>query len=325
MRSVLDLRFPDPADVSGWRAFADRSAAIATVHLTAQTADALRGFFRSEGPDALLIENLPVDPELPLPPANGRRPASKTAISEAVIAGLIEQYATILAYSNEKAGAPIHEIAPAAGLEHVASSTGRVPFPCHTDVAFLAPDFSPRGLLLFGLLNQNNAPTSLVPLDHVLNSLSSELKASLAKPIFRHPSPATFELGISAIGPVLWKDQEGAFRIAVQTHAVQATNEEARRAIAGFRQVLELLEPEQVVVGPSAALLFKNDRVLHGRAAFRGERWLQRAYFTDTIERFRQAAHAESREFAFDARKLLGAMAAQKSLAPSESISHSKN
>jgi len=325
MRSALDLSFPDQADVSAWRGFADKSAAVAKVHLTAQSADALSGFFRAEGPDALLIENLPVDPELPPPPSNGRRPASKTAVSEAVIAGLIEQYATILAYSNEKAGAPIHEIAPAAGLEHVASSTGRVPFPCHTDVAFLAPYFSPRGLLLFGLLNQNNAPTSILPLDHVLNSVSSALKASLAKPIFRHPSPATFELGISTIGPVLWKDQDGACRIAVQTHAVQPVNEEARVAITEFRKILEILEPEQVVVGPSAALLFKNDRILHGRAAFRGERWLQRAYFTDCIERFREAVNGRPQEYAFDARELLDFSQRQKTVAPSQVISHSRN
>ncbi len=58
------------------------------------------------------------------------------------------------------------------------------------------------------------------------------------------------------------------------------------------------------------ALLFKNDRVLHGRDAFTGERWLQRAYFTDSLTPFRErmtesdAAErdaAESNAFVFDA------------------------
>jgi hypothetical protein len=325
LNAALQLRFPDPRDLPAWREFVDAAAAIAQVHLPLPVAGALRDFYLGDGPDALLIENLPVDPKLPPPPTNGRRPDSKTAVSEAVIAGLIGRHATILAYSNEKSGAPIHEIAPAAGFENVPSSSGRAPFPCHTDVAFLAPHFSPGGLLLFGLRNHNGAPTSLLPLERVLDAASPALLASLSKPIFRHPSPASFELGATVTSPILWHDAEGAIRIAVQTHAVQPVDDEARSAIARLREILAFLQPEQVVVGPATALLFKNDRVLHGRAAFRGERWLQRAYFTDSIERFRQLTGAGPGAFAFDARQLLSFSGKEKTVAPSEGIVHSRN
>ncbi|MBV8843243.1 MAG: carbon starvation induced protein CsiD, partial [Bryobacterales bacterium] len=204
-----------------------------------------------------------------------------------------------------KAGAPIHEIAPATGLEQVASSSGRVRFPCHTDVAFLAPYFSPRGLLLYGLRNENSAPTSILPLERVLDAARPALTASLEKPIFRHPAPASFELALSVTAPVVWRDKHGAPRIAVQTHAVQPVNAEAGAAISELREILAALEPERVVVAPATALLFKNDRVLHGRSAFRGERWLQRAYFTDSIERFRAATGGGPGNFAFDARQLI--------------------
>ena len=107
LREVSDLIYPNPADPAVWRAFVDASVCLAKPCLPTEVAEALAGFFAAEGPDALLIENLPVDPQLPPPPSDGKRPASKTAISESVIAGLIEQHAAIVTYSNEKAGAPI--------------------------------------------------------------------------------------------------------------------------------------------------------------------------------------------------------------------------
>ena len=325
LEAALKLRYPDPCNLPSWRDFVDASVALAHQHLPASAIAVLGDFFRPDGPDALVFENLPVDPDLPSSPSDGRRPGTKSTVSEAVIAGLIEGHAAILAYSNEKNGAPIHEIAPAVGQENVPSSSGRVPFPCHTDVAFLAPTFSPRGLLLFGLRNQSGAPTSIVPLDSVLEAASASLISSLAKPIFRHPAPATFELGLSVIAPILRRDEGAAARIAVQTHAVQPCNEEARAAIAELRRILTSIETENVVVGPATALLFKNDRVLHGRSAFRGERWLQRAYFTASLEPFRQATGSPAGEFAFDARQLLSSSAQEKIVAPSDTIRHSKN
>jgi hypothetical protein len=305
LHDALALAYPEPGDPAAWRAFVHASVRMAKRHLPSEAAEALAGFFAAEGPDALLIENLPVDPDLPPPPSDGKRPASKTSVTEAVIAGLIEWHAAIVSYSNEKDGAPIHEITPVEGLEHQVSSTGRVPFACHTDAAFLAPRFSPRGLLLFGLLNEPGAPTGVLPLDRILEAAPPGLAALLERPIFRHPSPSSFEVAASVVGPILWRDSRGTAHIAVQTHAVQPVNEEARGAIAQLRELLDTLETERVVLRPGDALLFKNDRVLHGRDAFTGQRWLQRAYFTDSLAPFRERAGAPEDAFVFDARRLL--------------------
>jgi L-asparagine oxygenase len=310
LREASALVYPSPDDRAAWRAFVDASVCLAKRHLPANVAEVLAGFFTPDGPDALLIENLPVDPALPPPPADGKRPAAKDAVSESVIAGLIEQHAAIVTYSNEKAGAPIHEITPVEGLEHQVSSTGRVPFACHTDAAFLAPLFSPRGLLLFGLLNEPNAHTAVLPLDRILEAATPALVHSLEQPIFRHPSPSSFEVAATVVGPIVWHDTRGIARIAVQTHAVQpvvgeARGEEARGAIAQLRALLDTLDTERVVLRPGDALLFKNDRVLHGRDAFTGERWLQRAYFTDSLAPFRARAGAPEDAFVFDAARLL--------------------
>jgi hypothetical protein len=305
VREALALIYPDPGNPTAWREFVNASVNVAKRHLPAEAAETLAGFFAAEGPDSLLIGNLPVDPTLPPPPSDGKRPPSKTAVSEAVIAGLIERHAAIFSYSNEKGGAPIHEITPVEGLEHQVSSTGRVPFACHTDAAFLAPRFSPRGLLLFGLLNEPAAPTGVLPVDRILEAASPGLVAQLEQPIFRHPSPSSFEVGASVVAPILWRDNRGIAHIAVQTHAVQPVNEEARAAIAQLRALLDTLETERVVLRPGDALLFKNDRVLHGRDAFTGARWLQRAYFTDSLAQFREHAGAPADAFVFDARRLL--------------------
>lgn len=304
-RDAMELRYPDPRDLKSWRNFVESSVAMVMRRLPGPVVETLDRFFDPEGPDALLLENLPVDPHLPQRPHDGKRPASKSAVSESVIAGLIEGHASILSYTNEKTGAPIHEITPVEGLEHTTSSTGRVPFACHTDAAFLAPRFCPRGLLLFGLLNQPGAPTAILPLDYILEAASPSLVRSLQKPIFRHPSPSSFEAAASVIHPIVWRDGEGVARIAVQTHAVQPVEEEARNAIVQLRGLLDTLEPERVVLRPGDALLFKNDRVLHGRDAFTGERWLQRAYFTDSLDPFRERAGTAPDSFAFDAIRLL--------------------
>lgn len=327
------LVFPDlqstPHDLSAWRAFVDASVHLADRHLPLSIQDSLNRFFLGTGSDAVLLENLPVDPDLPRSPTDGKRPALKSAVSEAIIVGLTERSASIVSFSNEKAGAPIHEITPVVGLEHIPSSAGRAPFAYHTDAAFLAPRFSPRGLILFGLKNQTNAPTAVLTLDRILESAPAALVRSLRKSIFRHPAPASFELPISVTGPILWLDDRGIFRIAAQTHAVQPAAgpnfDEAYDAISQLRALLDSIEPQKAVLLPGTALLFKNDRVLHGRDAFTGERWLQRAYFTDSTEPFRQRTGAPPDEFVFDARRLLKPTLAEKTLAPQEPISHSKN
>ncbi len=302
LREAAELRYPDPRELPAWRGFVDASVALAQRHLTAEMREALLGFFGADGADAVIFENLPVDAALPPPPSDGKSPAGKGAVSEAVISGLVEQHATIFAYANEKCGAPIHEITPVAGQEHIPSSAGRAPFACHTDAAFLAPRFSPSGLILYGLLNEPGAPTAVLPLDRLLEAAPEALVRSLEKPIYRHPAPASFELSAAATGPILRRDARGVARIAVQTHAVQPMNDEAWAAIAQLRELLDGVESDRIVLKPGVALLFKNDRVLHGRDAFEGSRWLQRAYFTDSIARFRE--HGGGHGFVFDARVL---------------------
>lgn len=316
MREAGELQFPDCGNLDAWTAFRSASVALAQRHLPAAFAAALQDFFAPYGTSALIFENLPVDPELPPTPADGKRPPHKQAVSEAVICGIVGQRGEILSYLNEKHGAPIQEVTPIQGMERIQSNAGRVRFGFHSDNAFLRRRFRQKGILLYGLRNQNTA-TLVITADQIMEAAPPALAAALAKPIFRHACPASFAFstagdlpGASAVSdpcPILWRDDRGLARVSAASSAIEPLTAEAAEALQSFQALVLELEPARIVVQPGTALLFIDDRVLHGRDSFAGSRWLQRAYFTDSLDPLRKATGSDPRAFAFDAAALLRA------------------
>jgi L-asparagine oxygenase len=309
-RDVNALSFPDYHDLEAWTAFRGASVNLALRHLPEYFAEALDEFFTPTGIPALMFENLPVDPELPPIPSDGLRPRNKQAVSEAVICGLVGMHGQILSYLNEKYGAPIQEVVPIQGMERIQSNAGRVQFGFHSDNAFLPRRFRQNGILLYGLRNQD-AATLVLTAGQIIEAAPADLAASLAKPIYRHACPASFSLpGIPALSapcPILWRDELGLARVSAASSSIEPLTAEAAVALPAFRSLLMELEPARIVVHPGTALLFHDDRVLHGRDSFVGSRWLQRAYFTDSLEPLRKATHSDPQAFAFDAGALLRA------------------
>jgi L-asparagine oxygenase len=307
-RDAAALTFPDFHDLSAWNVFRDASVHLALRYLPEHFAEALDEFFSPTGIPALLFENLPVDPDLSPIPTDGLRPRSKQAVSEAVICGIVGMHGEILAYLNEKFGAPIQEVVPIQGMERIQSNAGRVQFGFHSDNAFLPRRFRQNGILLYGLRNQD-AATLVLTAGQIIEAAPADLAASLAKPIFRHASPASFSLSgsakLSAPCPILWRDELGLARVSAASSSIEPLTPEAGEALNRFRALLMSLEPARVVVRPGTALLFKDDRVLHGRDSFAGARWLQRAYFTDSLDPLRKATRSDPAAFAFDASALL--------------------
>jgi L-asparagine oxygenase len=307
-RAAAALEFPDYHDLNAWTAFRDASVHLALRHLPEHFTEALDEFFSPVGIPALMFENLPVDPRLPPVPSDGLRPRNKQAVSEAVICGIVGMHGEILSYLNEKFGAPIQEVVPIQGMERIQSNAGRVQFGFHSDNAFLPRRFRQNGILLYGLRNQD-AATLVLTAGQILEAAPADLAASLAKPIFRHACPASFSLpgkpALSAPCPILWRDELGLARVSAASSSIEPLTPEAVEALNQFRTLLMSLEPARVVVRPGTALLFKDDRVLHGRDSFAGSRWLQRAYFTDSLDPLRKATRSEPRAFAFDAGALL--------------------
>ena len=309
-RDAAALAFPDYHDLQAWTAFRNASVGLALRHLPEHFAEALDEFFAPTGIPALMFENLPVDPELPSIPSDGLRPRNKQAVSEAVICGVVSMHGEILSYLNEKFGAPIQEVAPVPGMERIQSNAGRVQFGFHSDNAFLPRRFRQNGILLYGLRNQD-AATLVLTAGQIMEAAQADLAASLAKPIFRHACPASFSLpgvpALSAPCPILWRDELGLARVSAASSSIEPLTPEASQALSRFRELLMALEPARVVVRPGTALLFKDDRVLHGRDSFAGSRWVQRAYFTDSLEPLRKATQSAPQAFAFDAGALLRA------------------
>jgi L-asparagine oxygenase len=305
---AAQLAYPAYRDLAAWTAFREASTEMAKRYLTPELCDALKAFFAPAGEPALVLENLPVDPQLPGIPENGARPTDKQAVSEAVITGILCHWGELLSFVNEKDGSPIHEVTPMPGLEAAQSNAGRVRFGFHSDNAFLPTWFKQQGILLYGLFNEKTA-TTVVTAEQILEAAPPELAGLLAKPIFRHACPASFAFGstraLSAPCPILWRDESGLMRVSAASSTIVPVNQEATLALELFRSLLDELDPARVVVRPGTALLFKDDRVLHGRDAFSGPRWLQRAYFTDSLDLLRDVTHSDWRAFSFDARVLV--------------------
>jgi L-asparagine oxygenase len=308
LRGACELRYPDYRDLDAWLSFRRASVELARTCLPAALSQALSAFFAPTGEPVFVLENLPLDPALPPTPADGMRPASKQAVSEAVIIGLLAQWSDLLSFVNEKGGSPIHEVTPVPGMEALQSNAGRIRFGFHSDNAFLPQRFRQQGILLYGLRNRETATTVLTA-EQILTAASPALAALLAKPLFRHACPASFSNGNAALRsapcPILWRDAQGLARVSAASSTIEPVGPEAEEALRMFRALLDSLEPARVVVAPGTALLFKDDRVLHGRDAFSGPRWLQRAYFTDSLEAHRAATASDPRAFAFDARAFL--------------------
>ena len=308
--AAASLRYPDYHDLNAWTAFRKASVELAESYMPVEIKAALAEFFASAGPPALVLENFPVDPHLPAIPPDGTRPAAKEAVSEAVITGILCRTGELLSFLNEKGGSPIHEVTPIPGREATQSNAGRVQFGFHSDNAFLPSWFKQQGILLYGLLNERTA-TTIVTADQILAAAPPELAALLAQPIFRHACPASYSFGdaqtLSAPGPILWRDELGLMRVSAASSTIIPVTPEASLALELFRSLLDELSPARVVVKPGTALLFKDDRMLHGRDAFSGPRWLQRAYFTDSLDLLRDVTHSDARAFRFDARLLVSA------------------
>jgi hypothetical protein len=249
----------------------------------------------------LQLENLPIDSALPPPPADGQRPEGKSWLSETILLQLaLCADLQPMGLMEEKGGALIHDITPAAGRAAEASSAGVVPLGFHTDLAILRASFRPQFLFLIGLVNESQTPTLIVDLYEALAALSAKepgLADILRHPRFRVESPALLHLWggktlRSEPRPLLTPGPGGLEGIAANLDAVTPTDPEAERALTGFKAVLPGCA-RPIVIGPGSALCFSNFRTLHGRGAIAaGQRWLQRLYCRRSLAELREATGA---------------------------------
>lgn len=310
LEDVNDLQFPNVDDLNAWELFKKQASSAVAYHLTPELQELLVEFSRPDGPDAIVIDGLPVDPDLPPTPADGRRPVNKAAVSEAVMAGIVGQMDhEILSYKQEKQGVPFHEVVPIVGHETVQSNAGSVPFDAHSDNSHIHTRYRQENLCLFGIRNEKDVSTRFITLEDIKKALPPELLQELRQPNFRLSAPASFDLSkwkvLTEPRPIIRTNDYGIDCIAMSRGGVHPDNAKAKSAFKRFLTALDTIEPRRVVISPGRFTLFKDYRLLHGRDAVSGDRWLQRVYTRQSLALLRAATNSDPREFSFDVRLLM--------------------
>ena len=150
-----------------------------------------------------VIDNLPIDDELPPTPLNDQRPTDKRYVSELTLLSMLHRAELQpLAFQQEKNGQLIQEIAPMRGFSQTQSNAGRVPFAYHADNGHLPREFRPEYLLLLGLRNPGETKTWIADVADVMEKLQRhfpECDRILRQPRYRMPSPNSFDYNGNSI------------------------------------------------------------------------------------------------------------------------------
>ena len=262
--------------------------------------------------DFVLFENLPIDPQLPAPLEDGRRPASKTTwvseltlLAAAVVAGLEP-----LTYQKLHSDVLVQEMVPTQAQTVI--SLGQTAFGFQTDMAILNRSYRPEMVLLLGLANASETPTLIATLDRALDWLSQEAPAALAvlqSPRFRisFPEALTTDQGkviYSEPRPVLTFSPNLGWEMAGNFPTLQAVDAEAQMALVALQRALDqAVFP--IFLMPGTLLVFNNHRVAHGRWPMAGQQWVQKLYGRRSLEAIRQATGQGEQQHGFDVRSLI--------------------
>lgn len=256
----------------------------------------------------VVIENLPIDQELPPTPLDGKHPADKGWVSEITLLAMLHLAGLLpLAFQQEKQGQIIHEIAPIRGFSHTQSNAGRVPFAFHADDGHLSRQFRPEFLLLLGLRNPGETKTWIADVGDVMEELQRkfpECDRILRQARFRMNSPQSFDYNGNSIltksQAFISTNQKGYEEVTGNLGNIQALDNEAKTALETFSSFLKPPITKSVVIKPGTLLIFNNLRCLHARDAVLSDRWLQRVYARTSLDALRTATGSDG--FVFDSR-----------------------
>jgi L-asparagine oxygenase len=287
---------------------------IAKEFLPNEIVQALKQINQSNGVTSVLVKNMPIDLSLPPTPADGKRPILKiNYASEAALLGTLAASGhEVLAYLEEKDGALVHEVVPIYGLENSNSNASRSKFGYHTDDASLKRSHRPEGIALICLRNCG-AITWFAPLSDAMEAIDPYYVDILCSNRFRIRTPESFNLHggkiiISEPRPIVSTNSQGQYEVAVALYSAQLSNnddEEAQMALNALRNVLKPPVARPITLGPGDLFAFSNVLGFHSRDSFIGDRWLQRAYFRQSLEEIRRATNTDSSTRVFSTNQLV--------------------
>ncbi|WJE50465.1 TauD/TfdA family dioxygenase [Bacillus cereus] len=246
----------------------------------------------------ILIQNLPVDPELPLTPLDGKISIEKdTFYSEYCLLLFMLQLGEPIAYSDEKEGALIQNICPVKGQEQKQENTGSSYLEFHTEDGF--HPYKPDYLSLIGLRSdhERTAKTATASIRKVIHKIPSVAIDLLRKPLYRLRLSSSFTKGETSVihspnipilsGNILAPD------MCIDYFLMESIHPEGEWALNILKEEL-LKETIDFVLGPGDMIIIDNRIAAHARTSFTprydGEdRWLQRIFI---VEDFRKSSYS---------------------------------
>lgn len=279
------------------RAFVVQVLPALAAHLGGALADVVSFGADPAAPGALLIENLPVDPQLPGTPSDGEpSPLQSSFVGEACVLGLAKLIGEPVGYETEKSGRVIHNLVPVAGAEATQSNRGsKVLLNFHNDSVYDESlhfhTFNPDFIILYCHRPDvhGEAVTHFVDARTLLDALDEEDLALLREPLFRMAAPSNFTMLLNK-GEKIWSKampilsgRPDCPEITIAANGVMPLDDDAARALENlYAACRDPLHRYDVALKPGQALLINNRKGVHARSAFRPtfgphERWLLRA------------------------------------------------
>jgi alpha-ketoglutarate-dependent taurine dioxygenase len=241
---------------------------------------------RSNKFGALLLQGLPLDPELPATPTDQRPPDKKTFWSETWLGMIGQALGDLIGYSIHHHGAIFQNACPLKKQEYVQSThSSKVFLRWHTEQVFhpARPDF----LCLLCLRGDRNdeAETTLASIKSILAEIPVSMRQVLFQPRFRAGvdlSPnGDSHRGARPLVPILYGQADDPF-LMFDPELIEPVDREAELAFRRLRDTVNQVY-NYIKLRPGELLSVDNRRAVHGRSIFKAyydgeDRWLQRAY-----------------------------------------------
>lgn len=252
---------------------------------------------------ALLVENLPIDLDLPATPAGGDLPDWQ-AVPVATVGQLAvsSHLGDVIGFADEKCGRLVQDVVPVAGAEHQQENSGTAFLELHTEDGFhpYKPDF--LSLLCLRGDRERRSYTLVGAIAPILPRLSRTCVEALRQPLFRIRYSSSFASSGSAgwsapVAPL--SGPAGDPELVADFYAMEPMTRGARWALEELATVL----PSRLagtVLTPGTLLVVDNRAAVHGRTAFTArydgtDRWLRRCFAVADLRRSRASRPPGSR------------------------------
>ncbi len=249
---------------------------------------------RGNADGALLLRNLPTDPEVPpTPTRSGEQTSKATAFSELWMCCVASALGEPVAYLQEKQGNLFQDVYPTLqNADKLSSESSSILLDFHTEIAF--HPYMPEYLLLYGLRQdpEKQARTIFSSIRRFFHLLPPGVRDTLFSDLFRSGVDYSFgnvdELpGAGPLVSILFGDRLDPF-LRYDLDLMVGQTPEAEHALQVVRELVNQARRD-VVIEPGSLLVLDNRRCVHARSDFKAyydgrDRWLQRMAVVRDLE-----------------------------------------